>query len=80
MSTIQEDQEDLARCARKDRENHIRHRVSLNPFSTVSARWLWDMGWNGKRPDNLVDQSQNWRYWERGRQARLLHDHETTDC
>lgn len=63
---------ELRDLALEDRACHSRHNADLNPFSTQSARHLWQQGWEGNRPDNLVDGSQNWRYWERGRQARLL--------
>lgn len=50
------------------------HGVDRNPFSTHRARLLWQQGWDGVRPALLTDQSTDWRYWERGRQARLLSD------
>lgn len=46
--------------------------VDLNPFSTLGARHLWQQGWDGIRPSNLTDGSPNWRYWERGGQARIV--------
>ena len=54
--------------ARLTRENG----VSLNPFSTQGGRTLWQQGWDGVRPANLVDTSVNWRFWERGRQAKIV--------
>lgn len=58
--------------ARTDRQCALQNGVDLNPFSTPRARLLWQQGWAGIRPDNLVDGSQNWRYWERGRIALQL--------
>lgn len=46
--------------------------VSLNPFSTLGGRHFWNQGWDGVRPANLTDGSGNWRFWERGRQARII--------
>lgn len=62
--------------AEKARENG----VDLNPFSTDGARHLWQQGWDGIRPRLLTDGSGEWRMWERGRQARIIHDNakETT--
>lgn len=55
-----------------DRNHHDRNGTDLNPFSTTGARHLWQQGWDGVTPANLVEGSGNWRIWERGRQARLL--------
>lgn len=47
--------------------------TSVNPYSTVGARHLWQQGWDGVRPANLVDTSWDWRAWERGRRSHLEH-------
>jgi hypothetical protein len=62
----------LLQYALTDRLNAQQNGVSLNPFSTPRPQLLWQQGWDGVRPDNLVDGSQNWRYWERGRIASTL--------
>lgn len=46
--------------------------IDLNPFTTVGGRHLWQQGWGNVRPANLVDGSVNWRFWERGRQAKII--------
>lgn len=58
--------------AANDRRCNKEFGSDLNPFSTPGARNLWQQGWAGVRPANLVDGSGNWRMWERGRQALLL--------
>lgn len=40
--------------------------VDLNPFTTQGGRLLWQQGWDGVRPANLVDTSIDWRFWVRG--------------
>lgn len=56
--------------ARLARENG----VDLNPFSTLGVRYLWQQGWDGLHPPNLIEGSYNWRAWERGRLAREIHE------
>lgn len=65
---------DLAQLAAGDHARHKQHGVDLNPFSTLAARSLWQWGYAGKPFPDLYGSigSQNWRIWERGRQARLL--------
>jgi hypothetical protein len=45
---------------------------SINPFSTYGARTLWQQGWDGVRPANLVAGSTNWSTWRRGYWARQI--------
>lgn len=66
--------DDIRRAAEQDAACAAAHGVDLNPFSTESARSLWAQGWAGTTPHLLVEGSQRWRLWERGRQARLIHD------
>lgn len=54
--------------ARLAKENGI----DLNPFTTQGGRNLWQKGWDDVRPANLTDGSIDWRFWERGRQARAI--------
>lgn len=63
---------DLRDLAAGDRQRAVQNGVDLNPFSTPGARQLWMQGYAGVTPANLVEGSQNWRYWERGRQCYLL--------
>lgn len=65
---------ELRLLAQFDRERAAAGRVDINPFSTSGSRALWQAGFDGVRPNLLVDGSTNWRYWERGRQARILCD------
>lgn len=65
---------ELRKLALGDAEKAAAHNVDLNPYSTVGSRHLWQQGWDGTRPDNLMEGSFNWRAWERGRQARIIHD------
>lgn len=67
-STIKE----LREAAEEDAKMANKNGVSLNPFSTQGGRFLWQKGWNDERPANLTDGSIDWRFWERGRQARSL--------
>lgn len=60
--------------AERDRQLHHLNGVSLNPYSTVSMRWLWQKGWDGVRPTDLVDGSWNWAVWLRGHVAKQLDD------
>lgn len=76
--TIDDHIAELRQLAIGDAEKHKAHNVSLNPFSTLGSRHLWQQGWDGVRPANLVDTSINWRMWERGRQARIIHDEAST--
>lgn len=71
MSHTDEEAEIMA-LAIKDMDCHKRHGVDLNPFSTQTARLMWSMGWDMKKPAI----QWNWRAWERGRQARILENQE----
>lgn len=73
MTTAREIEE-LRYLAQDDRRCAAAGFIDINPFSTQGARALWQAGFDGVRPGLLVDGSTNWRYWERGRQARLLCD------
>lgn len=64
--------EELHTLAATDAKMANENGVDLNPFSTLGSRHLWQQGWDGVRPANLVDGSPNWRYWERGGQARSI--------
>ncbi len=64
---------DLLRLAAEDLRCSVENGVDLNPFSTESMRYLWQMGFDGKPlRQEPVKESLNWRAWERGRIARLL--------
>ena len=71
---IEAEIKELRYLAQEDRDRAAAGRIDINPFSTQGARALWQAGFDGVRPDLLVDGSTNWRYWERGRQARILCD------
>jgi hypothetical protein len=75
---LQQQIEMLREVAADDATLTKENNVDLNPFSTQGGRNLWQGGWDGKRPANLVDGSVDWRYWERGRQARIYA--EETEC
>ena len=62
----------IEELVREDIAHNNQHGSSLNPFSTVGGRYLWQQGWDGVRPANLIDTSIDWRTWERGRIARIL--------
>ncbi|CAB5514476.1 hypothetical protein ACOTHJ_15885 [Achromobacter xylosoxidans] len=66
--------DEVRELARVDAEKAQEHGVDINPFSTDGARHRWQQGWNGEHPELLVVGSTDWRQWERGRQARILHD------
>lgn len=51
---------------------HRQFGSSINPFSTQGGRHIWQQGWDGVRPANLVDGSIDWRYWRRGYWARQI--------
>ena len=80
-SDLDTDIADIREIAEEDAKYCALYGASLNPFSTVGAETLWEQGWAGVRPANLVDGSINWRRWQRGVQARILfnerkrHDH-----
>lgn len=63
---------DIHAWAQEDFEKAVKNGVSLNPFSTSGGRNLWQKGWDGDRPSSLTDGSVNWRFWERGRLARII--------
>lgn len=65
---------EMLEAAKNDLKMHQDHGADVNPFSTQGGRATWQQGWDGTRPANMVDGSVEWRYWERGRQARILHD------
>lgn len=71
MKVLQQQQRKLAA---HDAELAKQHGTDLNPFSTPGGRAMWQAGWDGVRPALLTDESGEWRFWERGRQARLIHD------
>lgn len=56
--------EDVAKC--------LAHGSDMNPFSTPSARQMWQLGWDGKWPGSLMYASPNWRIWRRGVEARRV--------
>lgn len=63
---------EIREVALDDAKRTAEHDLDLNPYSTQGGRALWQGGWDGVRPANLVDGSINWRYWERGRQAKIV--------
>lgn len=73
MTTAREIAE-LRYLAEDDRRRAAAGFIDINPFSTSGSRGLWQAGFDGVRPDLLIDGSTNWRMWERGRQARILCD------
>lgn len=71
----------LRAIAEEDARLNALNGIDLNPYSTYGARTLWQQGWDGVRPPNLVDGCINWRRWQRGVQARILsseHQHNIT--
>jgi hypothetical protein len=69
---LEKEIEELRAAALEDARCTGENNVSLNPFSTVGGRLLWQKGWEDVRPANLVDSSIDWRFWERGRQAKII--------
>ena len=67
---------DYRELARDDAKRHHEFGTDRNPFSTDGARFLWQAGFHGIRPPNLVDGSGLWCLWERGRYARIVKDME----
>lgn len=63
---------ELTVAAKEDAKMSSLNGVGLNPFTTQGGRHLWQQGWDDVRPANLTDGSGDWRFWERGRQARSL--------
>ena len=63
---------EIRSLAAGDADRALKSGHDINPFSTQGGRKLWQDGWDGIRPNLLTDDSQDWRLWERGRQARLL--------
>lgn len=73
MSTIEHDRAQVRFYAEADALMAQRHGNDLNPFTTQGARGLWQAGWDGKPlPQPNAEGSTNWRYWERGRQAKII--------
>lgn len=73
MDKFVQEQDDRAKEGAKDDVWFNRQLgSSINPFSTQGGRHLWEQGWAGVRPANLVDGSIDWRYWRRGYWARQI--------
>lgn len=72
LKTNREMQIEIRAGAEDDAQRTKRYGIDLNPYSTHGERILWQKGWDGIRPPNLVDTSIDWQYWERGRQANII--------
>jgi hypothetical protein len=64
--------------AAQDRHHHIKNGVDLNPFSTLGARHLWALGFQGKPLDQLIHPKSIYAgFYERGQEAATLQEQTT---
>ena len=65
---------DVLAAAREFLRVHVRNQVSLNPYSTLAYRNLWDRGFLGEEVDYCGFPCTEDRGWRVGAFTKILYD------